>query len=80
MKLLVESAPCKPDVVLFAEQSFGAEALVAEQVQPALQPELAAVAVLPLSAWPEVQVARPVAAEHWLKQSGPAVHWAAQAL
>jgi hypothetical protein len=80
MKLLVESAPCKPDVVLFAEQSFGAEALVAEQVQPVLQPEPAAVAVLPLSAWPEVQVARTVAAEHWLKQSGPAVRSAGRAL
>lgn len=65
MKLLVESAPCKPDAVLFAEQSFGVEALVAEQVQSAcLQPELAAVKIPPLSARPEVQGARPVAAEH----------------
>ncbi len=30
MKLLDESEPCKPDVVLSAEQSFGEEALVAE--------------------------------------------------
>jgi hypothetical protein len=65
MKLLGESAPCKPDAVRFAEQSFWAGALVVEQVQSAcLQPELAAVAALPLSAWPEVQTARPVAAEH----------------
>jgi len=45
-----------------------------------LQPELAAAAVLALSARPEVQAARPVAAEHWLKQPEPAVCWAAQAL
>ena len=81
MKLLGESVPCKPDAVLFAEQSFGAEALVAEQVQSAcLQPGLAAVKIPPLSARPEVQAARPVAAEHWLKQPEPAVRSAAQAL